>query len=74
MKTARYITGEEAQVGDLVVSFGDQGRVILVGEGLLDWGLSASEIEEGRIMVEFEKMGHICQPAADEDLQFSCRS
>lgn len=68
MNAICYTTGETAKVGDIVALAGQKGTITIVGDGLLEWGLTAEEIKEGRVMIEFENGGLLCTDAASEDL------
>ena len=68
MSTICYITGETVKVGDIVALAGQKGRITIVGDGLLESSLTAEEIKEGRVMIEFENGGLLCTDATSEDL------
>ena len=68
MNPVRYQTGEAAKVGDVVALAGQKGRITVVGDTLLEWGLTKDEIEEGRVMIVFDNGGLLCTNAASEDM------
>ena len=68
MNPLRYLSGESAQVGDIVTFGRQKGEVTIVGDDLLEWGLTQKQIAEGRIMIKFENGSLLCTDPAIEDL------
>lgn len=64
-----YSTGEEVRIGDQVKWPEDEGKVITLQEELWKWGLS-EEDAMGKVMIEFKKMGLVCEYTDSEDLEF----
>jgi hypothetical protein len=47
---------------------GERGTVISVGEQLRDYGLDPKE-DEAFVMIEYDTLGLVCEPAEDIDLE-----
>ena len=62
-----YLSGEEVMVGDIVSWPDDRGKIVALQEDLLKWGLSREDAG-GKAMIEFEKVGLVCESTATEDL------
>ena len=69
MNPIYYINGEVPHIGDIVTFARQKGKITLIGDDLREWGLKKEEIEEGRVMIEFENGSLLCTDAASEDLQ-----
>ena len=70
MKPITYRNGRTPRIGDVVTLSGQKGKIKLVGEELLQWGLSREDVAEGRVMIEMDNGALVCNPAYDEDLDF----
>ena len=68
MNCVFYQSGEPAKVGDVVVLAGQKGKVTVLGDDLLEWGLTKEEIENGSVMIEFGNGALVCTYVASEDL------
>ena len=72
--TQTYLTGEEVRLGDRVRRGDDEGKIVALEEGLPAYGLSVAD-SRGKAMIEFKKMGLMCEWTSDnEDLKFVCRA
>ena len=70
MKPFTYMSGRSPQLGDVVTLGGQRGKITVIGDDLLQWGLSKEDIEEGLVMIEMDNGSLICNPAYDEDLEY----
>lgn len=69
-----YLTGEEVRLGDRVRRGDDEGKIVALEDSLPECGLSVDD-SRGKAMIEFKKMGLLCEETADnEDLEFVGRA
>jgi hypothetical protein len=73
MTPQTYLSGEEVRLGDIVKWPSDEGVIVALQDELSRLGLGAKEAK-GKAMIEFKKVGLVCQPTASEDLKLVRRA
>ena len=66
--SARYLTGQNAKTGDRISRQGEFGTVLAVGAELSRFGLDP-DLHPNHAMIEYEKMGLVCEPVDTEDIE-----
>jgi len=69
-----YLSGEEIRAGDRVLWHGDPGRVEFVASAADPEGKWFFDQFGGGCMVVVEAAGRVCEPEADQDLEFVSRA